>query len=82
MENSPPPTSEGHPNPLDHWKHRRRIAYTSLFMLIVITAGVFLDAIPATLQPVIETLIWTFGFLVVGYFGNSAFEAFANKRSR
>lgn len=82
MDQSPPPTSGAHPNPLDHWRHRRRMAYTSLFMLIAITAGVFLNVIPATLQPVIETLIWTYGFLVVGYYGNNAFEAFANRRGK
>lgn len=81
MEPSPPPTSSEHPNPLDHWRHRRRLAYASFLMLVLITLGVFLDRIPATLQPVMEALIWVYAFLIIGYYGNNALDAWA-KRGR
>lgn len=79
MEPSPTQTSETPSRPPDYWHHRRRMAYISLLMLVLITLGVFLNAVPDKLQPVLESLIWVYAFLVLGYYGNNALDAFARK---
>lgn len=67
------------PRPKDHWQHRRRIAYVSLVALLVTLAAVFLDRVPVGLQELASNLVWVFAFLVLGYFGNNAMEAFAKR---
>lgn len=71
--------TEQHPNPVDHWRHRRRIAYVSVIALLTMMAALFLDRVPTHLQELAQALVWVFATLVLGYIANSAVEAFAKR---
>lgn len=68
------------PRPKDHWLHRRRLAYVNQIALLVMLAAIFLNRIPSGLEELASTMAWTFSFLItVGYYGNTAAEAFSKR---
>lgn len=71
--------AEAHPNPLDHWRHRRRIAYVGVLGILLTLLAVVLDRIPEHLLELAQSLVWVFSLLVLGYIANNAVEAFANR---
>jgi hypothetical protein len=65
----------------DRWKHRRRMAYISIAMLIFITVFALMkpDA-AAKIETTLTNLAYTFGFIVaVGYMGAATFSHVGKK---
>lgn len=69
-----------HPDPNQWWFHRRLMAYVSLFCIVVSLIAAITGRVPETHADLVEGLCWVFGFVVIGYYGNNAFEAFARAR--
>lgn len=72
-------TDDSNPNPARWWFHRRTMAYIALFTLVVAMGATLFGAVNPALSEIIQGLGWVFGFIVVGYYGNNALEAFANR---
>ncbi|WP_328186929.1 hypothetical protein [Marinobacter sp. OP 3.4] len=72
--------TDEHPNPNQWWFHRRLMAYVSLAGIVISLLCALTGAIPSTHTDLVEGLCWVFGFILLGYYGNNAFEAFAQAR--
>lgn len=71
-------TDQQHPNPERLWRHRRRLAYAAMgALLCTLGAALFGEVSNPDLA---EGLGVVFGFIVIGYYGGNALEAFANRR--
>lgn len=66
-----------HPNPSKLWFHRRSIAYLSMAGLFIMQLLLITNAIEAHAVPVAQTLSWVFGFNIIAYVANNAFESVA-----
>lgn len=71
---------DDHPNPNQWWFHRRLMAYVSLAGIVISLVSALTGRVPATHTDLVEGLCWVFGFILIGYYGNNAFEAFAQAR--
>lgn len=71
---------DSHPDPERYWKHRRRLAYTSMAALLVTLGCALFSPVRESAMPLLEGLAWVFGFIVIGYYGNNAIEAFSRGR--
>lgn len=69
-----------HPNPNRWWKHRRRLAYMSMFGLYVIVVAMLVGSIREAMVPLAETLCYVFAFTILNYFGGNAWETFVRSR--
>lgn len=74
-----------HPNPLLHWKHRRRHSYTALWTailqtLFMLVAEIFWPGIVGRLAPMIGPAYTFCGFIVLAYIANCAVEAWIGKK--
>ena len=73
--------SQPHPNPVDLWKNRRRMAYWSMSMLTLSLVMALTGRVPEPQMPLVEGLCWIFGTVIILYFGGNAAEEFARRRS-
>lgn len=76
---SAPDRDLNHPAPTTWWKHRRRLAYWAMAALSAMALAAMMGAIKTETIPLLETLAWVFGVVIVSYFGGNAAETFANK---
>ncbi|MDX1816099.1 MAG: hypothetical protein R3180_00160 [Marinobacter sp.] len=72
-------TDDSNPNPNRWWFHRRMMAYIALSALVVTMAAILFGSVNPELSEPIQGIAWVFGFVVLGYYGNNALEAFANR---
>lgn len=72
--------TDNHPDPERYWKHRRRLAYTAMGALLATLVAALFAPIREAAIPLLEGLAWVFGFIVIGYYGNNAIEAFSRGR--
>ncbi len=68
-----------HPAPLIWWAHLRRMAYVSLWALLLTLLAIITNRIPPELVELAQTLCWVFGLNVVAYYGGNAAEMFAKR---
>jgi len=62
------------------WKHRRRMAYSSLIGLFVLLIKVLLDPTGLTaVMDIVKALLYAFAAIVMSYMGLSTFEHFGRK---
>ncbi len=73
----------GPPDVARWWRHRRRHSYLSLAGLFLLPAlAVILDPQRLeALRPLLETLAWIFGVIVLTYIGSATVEDVAKIRS-
>lgn len=71
---------DSHPDPNQWWFHRRLMAYVSLTSIVLSLLAAISGRVPEANAGLVEGLCWVFGFIVLGYYGNNAFEAFARAR--
>lgn len=69
-----------HPNPSRWWKHRRRLAYMSMFGLFVIVTAMLAGSIREAMVPLAETLSYVFAFNIFNYYGGNAWETLVRSR--
>lgn len=68
-----------HPDPARWWRHRRRLAYWAMSALTLMALAGATGQIRADAVPLLQTIAWVFGIVVVAYYGNNAAEALATK---
>ena len=73
-----------HPDPLDWWKHRRRLAYASMFGLFALVgAAWFMPAEQIMAATAILTAVaWMFGLVIGGYIGTAMAEDIVKLRGQ
>lgn len=69
-----------HPDPDTHWKHRRRMAYTSLAALLLLSLATALGTVPPELTELAQTLSWCWAVIIGAYYGNNAADKFAERK--
>ena len=72
----------GHPDPLKWWGHRRRHSYIALSGLFALpVAGIIMDeGRLLAIRPLLETLAWVFGAVILSYVAAATWEDVAKIR--
>jgi len=71
----------GHPDPVNLWKNRRRMAWLCVFNLTAMMGwGLITDDIPTNKLELMINLMWPFAAIVGAYIGFSAFTAAVRKK--
>lgn len=73
--------STKHPDPESRWFHRLVFSYWAAALLTGITVQAMRGAVPATATPLVQTLAWVFGSILLAMFGVAGWEAFTKMRS-
>jgi len=68
-----------HPDPEQFWRHRRRMAYWSMACMTAALGLALAGVVPEGMIPLVEGICWTFGVVVISYYGGNAAEAFAKR---
>lgn len=74
------------PNHPSRWVHRRRMAYTALISMVVVTAYVFTPAVSIeklkAVGPILDTFYFATASIVGVYMGAATFSGVWNKSSK
>lgn len=73
---------EDHPNPEKWWRHRRRMAWVSLWGIVALATASVFGVVPEANVPLAQTGMWVLAGVVAVYSGGaSVVDAMARMRN-